>query len=252
MIKGLYSAVSAMLAGVQRQKLLAHNAANVNTPGFKEIMTSMNDFVTTQVQFPPGGNASQLANYVGDMGLGVELAPEVTNYNEAALKNTGHTYDLAVSGPGYFRIRTPEGDRLTRDGRFLKDAQGGLVTIEGFQVLNSSNQPIRLPEGTFVVNPDGNMLVDNKAVGQMGISVFLNPDKDLVRAENNSFVAVGQPTTQAKASVEQGFLEMSNVNASELMTQMVTVARAYEAAQKMVTTQDDLVGKTISMLGRIG
>jgi len=252
MIKGFYSAVSAMLAGVERQKLLAHNAANINTPGFKEIMTSMNDFVKTQVQFPPGGVASAQVNYVGDLGLGVELSPEVTNYDESAMKNTGHNFDLAVAGPGYFNVRTPEGDRLTRDGRFLKDAQGGLVTIEGNQVLDNNKKPIRLPEGDFVVNPDGSILVNNQAAGQLGISVFKNPETDLVRGENNTFIAVGQPAAQTGFAVEQGFLEQSNVNASELMTQMVTVARSYEAAQKMVTTQDDLLAKTISSLGRIG
>jgi flagellar basal-body rod protein FlgF len=251
MIKGLYSAVSAMMAGVERQKLLAHNAANVNTPGFKELVTSMNDFMNTQVQFPPGGNATQNANYVGDLGLGVELGPEITNYDEAALKNTGNTFDLAISGPGYFRIHTPNGDRLTRDGRFLKDAQGGLTTIDGSQVLDSNNKPIKLADGTFAVDSEGTMLVNGQAAGKMGISVFQNPNQDLQRAEDNTFIAVGQPTTQVKASVQQGFLEMSNVNASELMTQMVTVSRAYEAAQKMVTAQDELLGKTISSLGKV-
>jgi flagellar basal body rod protein FlgG len=251
MIKGLYSAVSAMLAGVERQKLLAHNAANINTPGFKEILTSMNDFMDTSVSFPPGGDASDRTSYVGELGLGTELGPEITNFDEAALKNTGNTFDLAINGAGYFNIRTPQGDRLTRDGRFLKDAQGNLVTIEGNNVLDSNKKPIKLPEGNFVVNPDGSIFVNGAAAGSLGISVFKNPATDLVRAENNTFTAAGKPAAQTGYIVEQGFLEQSNVNTSQLMTQMVTVARAYEAAQKMVTTQDELVGKTISSLGRI-
>lgn len=255
MIKGMYSAASAMIAGVHRQKLLAHNAANLETPGFKELMTALSDFRHTGVSFPPGGDVNDRANYVGTLGLGVEVEPEVTNYSEAAIKNTGSTFDLALNGPGFFRIRTPDGERLTRDGRFLKDAQGQLVTTDGNLVLSASGQPIKLGAGYFAVNPDGSMTVNNQAAGQLGIYAFLNPTKDLVRAENNTFVAVGKPAAQALqagVTVMQGALEMSNVNPSELMTQMVTVSRAYEAAQKMVTTQDELLGRAISSLGRIG
>ena len=173
MIKGLYSAVSAMIAGVQRQKLLAHNAANLETPGFKEVLTSMNDFMQTSVDFPQGGKLNASSIYVGQLGLGVETAPEITNYDEAALQNTGHIFDLAITGgAGFFRIRTLDGERLTRDGRFLKDAQGQLVTIEGLQVLGSNGQPIHLPEGNFVVNPDGTILVrrpERRTVGDPDI-----------------------------------------------------------------------------------
>ncbi len=255
MIKGLYAAASAMVAGVHRQKLLAHNAANLETPGFKELMTALSDFKQTGVAFPPGGDANDQANFVGMLGLGVKVEPEVTNYDEAAIKNTGSTFDLALNGPGFFRIRTPQGERLTRDGRFLKDAQGQLVTTDGFPVLNTAGQPIRLAAGAFSVNPDGTMVVNNQAAGQLGIYAFQDPTKDLVRAENNTFVATGKPLAQALqagVTVLQGALEMSNVNPSELMTQMVTVSRAYEAAQKMVTTQDEILGRAISSLGRIG
>jgi flagellar basal-body rod protein FlgF len=251
MIKGFYSAVSAMVAGVERQKLLAHNATNINTPGFKEILSTLNDFEQTNVSFPPGGDANSLAKYVGSLGLGVELGPQVTNFEEAGLNGTGHEFDMAINGPGFFNIRTPDGDRVTRDGRFLKDAQGQLVTIEGFQVLNSNGQPIKLPDGPLVVNSDGSMLVNGASIGTLGMDVFQNPETDLVRDENNKFVVVGQPAAKTGATVLQGYLEMSNVNASRLMTQMVMVSRLYEAAQKLVTNQDELLGRSISTLGRI-
>jgi flagellar basal body rod protein FlgG len=255
MIKGFYTAVSAMLAGVQREKLLAHNAANLETPGFKEVMTAMSDFRHTAVSFPPGGDVNDQVRYVGNLGLGVQVEPEITNYAESGIKNTGSSYDLAINGPGFFRIRTPQGERLTRDGRFLKDATGQLVTTDGNLVLGSTGQPIKLPEGNFVVSPGGDIMVNNKAAGKLGIYAFQDPSKDLVRAENNTFTAVGKPAAQALqagATVMQGMLEMSNVNPSELMTQMVTVSRAYEAAQKMVQNQDELLGRAISSLGRIG
>jgi flagellar basal body rod protein FlgG len=254
MIKGLYSAASAMLAGVHRHKILSHNAANVETPGFKQVLTSLTDFMETSVNFPPGGRATSTTGqtyYVGDLGLGVEDSPDTTDYSEAGFQNTGHHLDFAINGPGYFRVMTPNGERLTRDGRFQKDAQGGLVTVEGHQVLDPNGRPIKLPDGDLTVNPDGSILVNNQAAGRLGLAAFKNPETDLARDENNTFRAVGTPSTQVAVSVHQGFLEGSNVNPSELMTQMVTVARSYEAAQKMVTTQDELLGKSISMLGRL-
>ncbi len=250
MIKGLYAAASAMVAGEHRQKLIAHNAANMDTPGFKEIMTTMDDFIDTRANFLPGADQKAQAIYVGDLGLGVETMPDTTDYSEAAFENTGHNLDFAIGGPGFFRIQTPAGERLTRDGRFLKDAQGNLTTVEGFKVLDSAGKPIRLADGDISVNTQGAIFINNQAAGQLGISVFQNPDQDLVRDENNKFIAKGQPTTQVAVSVQQGFLEGSNVNAAELTTQMVTVARQYEAAQKMVTTQDDLLAKSIGTLGR--
>ena len=251
MIKGLYSAASAMLAGVHRQQILSHNAANMETPGFKGIMTSLTDFMETPVSFPPGGNKAAQASYVGDMGLGVESSPDMTDYSEAGFQNTGHSFDLAISGAGFFRVNTPNGERLTRDGRFSRDAQGGLVTVEGHQVLDNNGKPIKLADGDFTVNPDGSLMVNNQAAGQLGLAAFQNPATDLVRDENNTFIAAGKPSTQVQLSVQQGFLESSNVNPSELMTQMAMVVRSYEAAQKMVTTQDDLLGKAIASLGRL-
>jgi flagellar basal-body rod protein FlgF len=251
MIKGLYSAVSAMVAGEQRQKLLAHNAANLETPGFKQVLTTMNDFMNTNVIFPPGGNSSP-AEYVGQLGLGVENSPEITDHAAAALENTGHDFDLAIHGEGYFRISTPDGERLTRDGRFLKDAKGQLVTVEGYQVLDSNGKAITLPEGDFEVDTTGTIKVGTQTVAKLGLAAFKDPTTELARDENNKFIAVGKPVANAAVTVQQGFLEASNVNPSELMTDMVTVARAYEAAQKMVTNQDDLLERSITSLGRVG
>jgi flagellar basal-body rod protein FlgF len=251
MIKGFYSAVSAMVAGEQRQKLLAHNAANLETPGFKEVLTTLGEFMQTPVVYPPGGSTSP-AEYVGNLGLGVETAPDITDYATGPLENTGHSFDLAINGPGYFRISTPDGERLTRDGRFLKDASGKLVTVEGYQVLDSNGKPITVPEGDFKVSPDGTLQVGTQGIGKLGILAFQNPTTDLTRDENNKFVAVGKPIASTGVTVQQGFLEGSNVNSSELMTDMVTVSRAYEAAQKMVSTQDDLLDRSITSLGHIG
>jgi flagellar basal-body rod protein FlgF len=143
MIKGLYAAASAMLANLSRQGALAHNIANLDTPGFKQIMVSLEDFKETAVVSSAGSQAGpQWLHWIGNLGLGVEPTPEMTDYTAGAFKNTGEQLDLAIQGPGFFRVETPNGERFTRDGRFALDNEGQLVTVDGYRVLDSSGQPI--------------------------------------------------------------------------------------------------------------
>ncbi len=252
MIKGLYSAASAMLANLARQGALAHNIANLNTPGFKQVLTPLQDFIQTAEITPFGPTATaQPLRWIGNLGLGVEALPEETDYSDGALQETGQPYDLAIHGPGFFRIQTPNGERYTRDGRFDRDAAGNLVTLDGYPVLDTGGQPINLPEGDLSVALDGTLMVNGQAAGQLGLASFADPAAELTRDLPNLFAAAGAPTGQEIGLVQQGVLEMANANPANLMTQMVAVTRAYEAAQTMVKTQDELLGKTISSLGGV-
>lgn len=250
MIKGLYAAASAMLANLYRQGLLAHNIANVDTPGFKQVLTSLDDFRETAMIYPPGPTAG-LANlrWIGNFGLGVQTAQEITDFLQGGLRHTGHPFDLAIQGAGFFRIQTPDGERYTRDGRFFRDVEGNLVTVDGYQVLDEGGQPINLPEGELSISPEGVILVNGQTVATLGLAAFENPSTELTRDGSNYFAAEGGATSDAVGTVVQGYIEMSNANPAQLMTQMIAVARAYEAAQKMVQTQDELLGKAINTLG---
>ena len=262
MIKGFYAAASAMIAGMERQNTLAHNIANLDTPGFKQILVTMGEFVNTSVVHPPAAtlNASRM-EYVGDLGLGVEPSPEQTIHTQGALKYTTQQLDFAIQGPGFFRVgppntgATPNGERYTRDGRFIRDAEGQLVTVDGYFVLDANGQPIVLPEGDVMVLGNGTIYVDNAEVAQIGLAGFANPEADLIADLPNTFAPVGippvEPDNEELGVIHQGYLEMSNANPAELMTQMVMVSRAYEAAQQMVQNQDELLGKTIASLGQI-
>jgi flagellar basal-body rod protein FlgF len=252
MIKGLYSAASAMLANLYRQGLLAHNVSNVDTPGFKQVLTALDDFKQSEVIFPTDTNLSDSPlQWIGNLGLGVETAPDITDFEQGGLRHTGQSLDFAIEGAGFFRIQTPDGERYTRDGRFVRDIENNLVTIEGYQVLDDGGQPINLPDGDIVVSPDGTIMVNGQTIAKLGLASFENPVQELTRDLPNLFAAEGGPTSDVYGSVSQGYLEMSNANTAQLMTQMVSVTRAYEAAQKMVQTQDELLGKTISTLGSV-
>jgi flagellar basal body rod protein FlgG len=167
------------------------------------------------------------------------------------MQTTGNELDLGIEGDGFFRVRTPEGERYTRDGRFLRDANGMLVTVDGYAVLSTGGQPITLPAGTLDVQTNGTITINNQQAGQIGLANFQNPETDLERSANNTFNATTAPTGTATGTIHQGYLEASNANASQIATQMVTVARSYEAAQRMVQAQDELLGETIASLGRL-
>lgn len=252
MIKGLYAAASAMLAGVNRQKAIAHDVANLETPGFKQVLTSLEDFMNTKVNIVNPNDPARLVHQMGDLGLGVESVPDTTDYEQGALMDTGNPLDAAIDGAGFFRIKTAAGERLTRDGRFVRDANGVLVTPQGYQVLSSTGAAITLPIGEVNIAADGTVSVDGATVAQLGINSYLDPRKELVRSDDNMFTAAGAATGTDKGRVVQAYLESSNGNASQLMTQLVEVTRSYEAAQQLVANNDELLGKSISTLGRIG
>jgi flagellar basal-body rod protein FlgF len=250
MIKGLYSAASAMITGVYRQQAVAHDIANVDTPGFKQILTSLNEFDNTSAYTQSSQSNSGDITYLGNMGLGVMAAPETTDFTQGTLKTTDNPLDLAISGSGFFRIRTPEGDRYTRDGRFSKDSSGQLVTVDGNLVLSSSGQPIKLAEGDPTISPNGQIMVNGVASATIGLANFTDTST-LTRSTENTFSSTTTPTTTGGGTILQNTLEQSNVDSAALMTQMIEISRSYQAAQQMVQNQDELLGKAISTLGKV-
>lgn len=250
MIKGLYAAASAMITGVYRQQAVAHDIANLDTPGFKQILTSLVDFDNTSAYTQPKQNSNDSTVYLGELGLGVMAAEETTDFTQGTLKLTDSPLDFAVEGPGFFRIRTPDGERFTRDGRFSRDATGQLVTVDGNLVLSSAGQPIKLPEGDVAVSLNGSITVNGVASGTIGLA-FFEDTSTLIRQDQNTFSSTATPATTGGGSILQSTLEQSNVDSAKLMAQMIEISRSYQAAQTMVQNQDELLGKAISTLGRI-
>jgi len=252
MIKGLYSAVSAMVMNATRQQVLSHNIANAETPGFKQILTTALGFMQDKSVYTSGNLQSTPIDYLGTMGLGTQIGEEYIDYTEGAFQKTDNPLDFALNGNGFFTVKTPDGNRYTRDGRFLRDSDNTLVTVDGYQILDDAGQPITLPDGDVSVDTAGAITVNGTAVATLGVGVFADPAAELEHTEGNLFSAAAAPTGTDVPQVVQGSLETSNANPSQLMTQLVEVGRSYEAAQKLVQNQDELLGKTIASLGRIG
>ena len=161
MIKGLYSAVSAMIMNATRQQVLSHNIANTQTPGFKQILTTAQDFMQNQAVYTNGNLQSTRVEYVGNLGLGTQIGTEFIDYGQGAMQSTNNPLDFALQGNGFFTVKNPDGNRYTRDGRFIRDADNTLVTIDGFQVLDDAGQPIELPDGDVSVAQEGGISVND-------------------------------------------------------------------------------------------
>jgi len=273
MIKGMYAAASAMIAGMKRQSALAHNVANLDTPGFRQILLAMDDWYVTPVRqnsqtMMPQMDVNHMSQ-LGYVGLGSQTSPEITDFSQGGMKASDNELDFAINGTGFFRVKTSDGERYTRDGRFLRDANNQLVTVNGYQVLNTNGQVINannqlvtvngyqvlntngqvitLPEGAVRIDESGNISGTNGVqVAQIGLAAFKDPNTELTRDGMNTFAAKGAPTDNNPGTVQQGYLEMSNVN----LTRVVATGRAYEAAQRMVQMADETTGKMLSSLSR--
>lgn len=252
MLRGLYSASSAMLANWERQRVLAHNIANIDTPGFKQVLISLEDFAEVPAYLKSSLiSQGEAWRFLGEIGLGVKTAPEVTDFNRGAVLMSGGVFDLAIEGEGFFHIETPEGEYYTRDGRFNRDADGQLVTLDGHFVLDTNGRSITLPEGVVEIQTNGAIIVEGTEIARIGLVAFENPKEELTRAAPGMFTAVAAPSSTETGAMRQGYLEGSNVDSAQVMTQMVTVQRAYEAAQRLVQVQDQLLGRSIQSLGRL-
>jgi len=251
MLKGLYAAASAMLANLNQQSILSHDLSNLETPGFREVLTRLQPWETTSVASSPMDDPAQRARLLGELGLGVEPGDTASDFTQGPLEQTSQPLDLAINGTGFFTVQTPQGTRYTRDGRFERDANGQLVTVDGYKVLDANGAPLSLADGQVAIGPNGQITVDGTAAGKLGVANFANPTTDLTRdpQAGNLFVAGTAPAGGSAGTVQQGYLEMSNVDVSQIMTEMVSVGRAYEAAQRMVQAQDTLLGQSINSLG---
>lgn len=249
MIRGLYTAAAGMLSGLLRHETIIHNLANVRTIGYKADRANLTDFpslLLTRI------NNNEPGPEIGRAGTGVSLAALTTDLSDGPMKLTSNQFDFAVAGEGFFRVQTPDGIRYTRDGRFYRDLNGSLITGEGYPVLGA-NGPITLPDGQLTATPNGQLFVNDAFIAQLSLARFGDP-ANLIKDGDTTFAARGQEPElidAAEARIYQGYLEDSNVDASQAVTEMMSVLRAYQASQRLVQFQDQINGRTVSELGRV-
>ena len=237
MDNAVYAILGRQSGLLRAMQVTANNIANASTTGFRREGVVFAEHVRRLDREPSLSLAHASARLV-DLG-------------EAAPEPTGGTFDLAIRGPGFFRVQTPSGDMLTRAGHFTPDAEGRLLTAEGHALLDDGGAPIVIPPGAGrpAIAPDGTLSADGLPLGRIGLWQPTDP-LSLRHAAGTLFEATNSEPVDEGATILQGFLEGSNVNPVTEITRMIAVSRAYEAGQSLADREDERIRAVIQTLGR--
>lgn len=254
MIKSLSTAATGMQAQQTNLDVIANNLANVNTTGFKKSRAEFEDLMYQNVKEPGTQTGENAISPTGvQIGLGVKTSAVERNMESGAAVITKGPLDLQIEGPGFFQVRTPDGQiAYTRDGSFKKDPAGRLVDRNG----NVLEPEVVIPAEARGIDiaPSGEVrvivgLADvPEQVGQIDIATFINPS-GLKAMGKNLFAqtpAAGQavvtrPGLASSGYLAQGQLEGSNVNIVDEMVNMITAQRAYETNSKVIGAADQML-----------
>ncbi|MBD2845864.1 flagellar hook-basal body protein [Paenibacillus sp. IB182496] len=288
MLRGLYTAAAGMVTQQRRHDTVTNNVSNLNTPGFKQVNAVARSFPDMLISIMATENSPQRP--IGVVNTGVFAEESLSMHLQGDVKETGRNFDFAllsdIEVPGmafdasgkavdangevtfqpqaFFTLQNDEGEiRYTRDGNFTLDEAGSLVTADGSSVLGVDGAPIQFAPDAL---PDklrmtaDQRFIDETTGADTGVQLLItrvdNPNA-LVREGNSKFRvegedALAQPLPAGeRVEVRQGFLELSNVDTTQSMIDLMAAARAYEANQKMVQYYDASLEKAVNEVGRV-
>ena len=278
MLKGLYTAYTGMINEQHRMDVMTNNLANADTNGFKKKGTTSQAFDTVLAYkikdlSEPGNlpknlgtaktfdedsvdNPDRWVSRTG-MNLGVKIGENYVDYSEGPIKETGNTFDLAISDRGFFAVEYTNkagetSTKYTRDGNFTMDRQGYLVTQDGDFVLDENGRHIKMNTALPVsIDRGGTITQEGTSVATIGLTDFEDYDY-LERFGENYFQTVdGATEIDSEAQIYSGYLELSNISIVTEMVNMITLQRQYESNQKLITTYDETLDTAVNQLGKL-
>lgn len=250
-----------MLAQQMHVDVISNNIANMTTTGYKRQRAEFQDLMY-QTKVRPGSQSSSVGTIVPSgiqLGLGVKPGSIYRINEQGPMEITDNTFDLGIIGRGWFQVQMPSGEiGYTRAGNFQVNADGTLVTAQGYPVEPAITIPndaidIKIGESGIVqVKIAGQEALQQ--VGQLQIATFANDagldaigNNLLLETEASGAPITGNPNEEGFGKVQQGAREASNVNVVAEITSMITAQRAYEMNSKVIQTSDDMMG-TLSQL----
>ena len=276
-MKELWVPLSGAIAGQRKVEVIANNVANANTPGFKKDDVVFKEYLTayekgTDIDLPNKEFAPEdfYRSYGAEHGI-VKADGSYTIHSQGQFTPTQNPLDLALEGPGFIEILTPNGVRYTRRGSLSMSSEGFLVTEHGHPVLSKVDLPevgngkdlievvkqVPSPQerkiqvagkGRISINQQGFITLNNNPVARMNIVEF--KDFQQLKKEGNSNY-INDDTrnivkTEPKTVVHQGFIENSNVNAVQEMSELIKAHRHFESVQRVIKAYDNLAQKANS------
>lgn len=284
MLKGLYTAYTGMINEQHRMDVLTNNLANADTVGFKKEGTTSQAFdnvlaykikdlseagnLPKLISTPKAADENEANNENNEdymqkrvrrvgMNLGVKIGENYVDYSEGSIKETGNTFDLAISDRGFFAVEYTNkagetSTKYTRDGNLTMDRQGNLVTQDGDFVLDDTGRRIRMDTALPVsIDRGGNITQDGNHVATIGLTDFEDYNY-LERFGENYFETVeGATETETESEIYSGYLELANISVVTEMVNMIALQRQYDSNQRVITTFDESLDIAVNQIGKI-
>ncbi|MDR1117318.1 MAG: flagellar hook-basal body complex protein [Oscillospiraceae bacterium] len=259
MVRGQYIAGTGMMHQRRQMENVISNITNADTTGYKKtylvsqtfddvMINRINDKNNTVAADP---NWRARAAATGPLNFGVRADQVYINYTTGSFEETGENTDMAIAGEGaFFVVGTPAGERYTKAGSFVVNQLGYLTDGDG-NFLMGENGGIYVGDNDFAVDAEGNVLRGSQIIDRIRIVEFDDLGTLRRQGHNLYYTDGGQARAAQNYSVMQGFVENSNVEIAREMVDMITVFRAYETNQKMLTMIDETVGKAVNEIGRV-
>ncbi|MDR1125626.1 MAG: flagellar basal-body rod protein FlgF [Deltaproteobacteria bacterium] len=258
MQNAMFSGLFGALSNEHRMNGIANNLANINTVGYKRDAMAFRDtfimFAHDQIMEPVATVRSEKLFPEPHHAARPRLAVSRVDFEQGSLKGTGGPLDLAISGEGFFKYRTPQGDLYSRNGHFRLDSEGMLITEQGFPVLSDGGE-INIPAGISHLNiaEDGRIFGDGALLGQLTVVNVADAGENLEKMGGNTFRPRGGAEPEElefEGVLAQGFLEMPNVDVVYEMVNMIEAQRQFEAYQKVMQTSDAMDREATTKVGR--
>jgi flagellar basal-body rod protein FlgG len=260
MIRSLYTAATGMIAQQTQIDTTSNNISNVNTIGYKKQRAEFADLMYQTMTYAGTSTSGTTVSPTGiEVGLGVRPTAIAKLFTQGNFKETGNALDMAITGNGFFQILLPDGTTgYTRNGSFKLDADGNVINSDGYQMIPQLTIPADATQITIGVDGMVSVLqagaTQTQQIGQIELANFINPaglhslgDNNFINTNASGDPIVSNPGLNGLGQTRQQFVEMSNVQLVEEMTDLITGQRAYEANSKAITTSDQML-QTVNAL----
>ena len=253
-MRALAIAATGMDAQQTNLEVIANNIANINTTGYKRARAEFSDLLyqSERTAGVPNQANQSIVPEGAHIGLGVQTSAVRNIHTQGNLIETGNKLDVAIIGQGWFQIEAADGSTLySRAGAFNKNADGNLVTVDGYNVIPNINIPTDAQDITITRTGQVTARIGNAAdfteLGQLTIANFANEaglkplgDNLFAQTPASGDAVIGVPDDPSYGYIKQSYLEGSNVDAVKEITDLITAQRAYEMNSKVITTADEM------------
>ncbi len=238
----LLVSLSHQLASYRSMDVIANNLANVSTPAFKRESVQFEEYVKTMPAVEGDDSGPRKLSFVQDRGV-------VRDLSEGRFETTNAPFDVAINGNAYFVVSTANGDRFTRNGHFMLDAGGHLVTEDGNSVQGDGGDITVTPDdGQVTIAQDGTVSGKQGQLGRLRLVSFAS-ERQMKKEGSSLYSTTESPSTATGIKLTQGMIETSNVQPVVEISHMIEVMRAYQATATLSQTQEELMRQAIDKLG---